>query len=77
MAINIRLIDPDRRFPITGRLAAHFSSDDITAQQIGREYRNAQHILRHSEQFPNADLDTLEWLAEQLFELSPTSALGA
>lgn len=77
MPITIRLIDPNERFPITGRLAAHFSSDDITARQIGLEYRNAERVLLNPEQFPNADVNTLEWLAEQLFELSPTAALGA
>lgn len=77
MTINIRLIDPDRRFPISGELAAHFCSDDLTARQIGREYRAAENILLNADKFPKADFDKLEWLCDALFEISPTAALGA
>lgn len=76
MALNIQLINPNRVFPISGRLAAHFSDDTITAARIGSAYRNAEFILLNPARFPHADVETLEWLCEALFELSPTAALA-
>lgn len=76
MSVNIRLIDPNQMFPISGRLAAHFSSDTLTARQIGIEYRCAERVLLNPDKFPRADTATLEWLSEALFALSPTAALS-
>lgn len=77
MPVAIRLIDPAQAFPISGRLAAHFSTDTLSARKIGLEYRSAERVLLNPDQFPRADVETLEWLCEALFELSPTAALGA
>jgi hypothetical protein len=76
MALNIRLINPNQVFPISGRLAAHFFDDAVTAARIGEAYRNAEFILLNPARFPHADVETLEWLCETLFELSPTAALS-
>lgn len=72
MTITVRLT-PDF-FPITGKLASHFCDDQIAAADVKREYDRANHILSNPDKFPNADVETLDWLAEALFELSPTAA---
>lgn len=64
-----------RSFAITGRLAAHFCADVVSAELVKSSYDAAQRVLSNPDRFPTADFETLEWLSEALFDLSGTAVM--
>lgn len=64
-----------RTIKISGRLASHFCADEISADMVKASYDAAERVVQNPEKFPRADFATLSWLAEALFELSPTAAM--
>ena len=60
---------------ITGQLAAHFSADEIPSEQVRDTYAATMRVLDNFEKFPKADFETLHWLEDALFNLSPLAAM--